>query len=104
MKIKELESLASEWIGDPDAPELFFVSSGRRGVVMIARDFEAAYRHWQDLPRNIETTLEGTHYGVICDTSPREDNSTRLRTYDEAHMFKAYRKQYRSDGTARRAA
>jgi hypothetical protein len=89
-QISELEKMAREMIGDGGAPNLFFVSQG--GVIItVSRSFEVAYSHWRGLPRDIETALEGRNYGVICSTSPIEDDSPKLRTYDDSE---GYRRMY----------
>jgi len=82
-RIESLENIARETVGDGKSPNLFFVSV-EGNIGMITQDFLAAYRYWRDLPRNIETALEDRKTGTICDTTPIEDGSAILRTYDDA--------------------
>jgi hypothetical protein len=89
MRIKKLEELASEVIGDGLSPNLYFVTEEGRGVILVSRDFDAAYDCWRFLPRSIETTLEDRKFGVICSTQPEEEGSKKLRTYDDSRMVKA---------------
>ena len=89
MKIKKLEDLAREMVGDGKSPHLYFVSIEHKGVVLVSRDFEPAYEYWKSLPRNIETMLEDRHVGVICSTEPQAEGSTRLVTYDDSRMVHA---------------
>lgn len=89
MRIKQLETLASNVIGDGKSPNLYFVSEFSKGVVMVSRDFDAAYSYWKSLPRTIETSLEDRKIGVICSTCPVADGAAKLVTYDDSQMVKA---------------
>lgn len=85
-KIKELEAIAREMVGDGQSPNLFFVS--RKGIIeMVTGDFQAAYKFWKNLPRDVETMLEDRKWGVIADTSPEEENSIKLVTWDDSKFF-----------------
>lgn len=85
-KIKEFESMATNLIGDGKTPDLFFVSE--QGVIItISRSFDTAYNEWKGLPRNIETALENRSYGVICSTSPDDENGNKLVTWDDSRQF-----------------
>lgn len=86
VKIRQLEELATEMVGDSGSPNLYFVTEEGRGVILVSRDFDAAYDCWRFLPRNIETTLEDRKIGVICSTELVSDNSNMLGTYDNSHM------------------
>lgn len=88
MKVKELEQLARDMVGDGKRPNLFFVSTLADGIVLISRSFETAYEFWRGLPRDTETALEDRQYGVICDTSPEEDGGNRLRTWNDSAGFR----------------
>jgi hypothetical protein len=87
-KIRQLEELASEVIGDNGSPNLYFVTEAGRGVILVSREFDVAYDHWRHMPRSIETSLEDRKIGTICSTTPYEDGSTTLVTYDDSHMVK----------------
>jgi hypothetical protein len=89
MKIRQLEKLACEVIGDGGSPNLYFVTESGRGVILVSRDFDAAYDCWRFLPRSIETTLEDRKIGVICSTEPEEDDSKKLVTRDDSRMVTA---------------
>ncbi len=93
MKIKELEKLASEMVGDGKLPHLFFVSTHEggkksRGVILITRSFELAYMVWSNLPRTFESSLEGRKFGTICSVEPEEDGSKKLIVIDDSRMFR----------------
>lgn len=95
MKIKELEKLASEMVGDGKSPHLFFVSAfegGRKssGVILITRNFELAHAVWRNLPRTHESTLEGRKYGTICSVEPKEEGSKKLIVVDNSADFRKY--------------
>jgi len=84
-KIESLELMAREMVGDGQSPNLYFVSL--EGVIItVTRDFRTAHAEWSSLPTNVETMLEDRKNGVICDTSPIEDGSPILRTYDDSHF------------------
>lgn len=85
-KIAEFEQMARDMVGDGLVPNLFFVSC--KGTIgMITGDFQAAYDYWKALPKTMETTLEDRQWGVIADTSPDEDNSKLLVTWDDSRAF-----------------
>jgi hypothetical protein len=89
-KIPEFEEMARHKVGDGAKPNLFFVSIN--GVILtVTREFEVAYDHWCSLPTDVETCLEDRRTGVICTTTPIEENSTRLVTYDDARWSGLYR-------------
>jgi hypothetical protein len=89
-KIKELETLATELVGDGKTPNMFFVS-GHDGVcILITPQFDIAYYQWESLPRDKERTLEDRKTGVICHTARHED-SGRMITTDDSIQF-GYRK------------
>jgi len=86
-KIRQLEELASEVIGDGGSPNLYFVTEAGRGVILVSRDFDVAYDHWRHMPRSIETSLEDRKIGTICSTQPVEDGSKELTTYDDSYYY-----------------
>lgn len=93
MRIKAIEELPRDMVGDGKRPNVFFVSTVKDGVILMARSFTTAYQVWKGLPRDIETMLEDRLTGVICDTSPIEDGSKQLRTYDD-HRMHGFREVY----------
>ena len=92
MRIEPMEAIAREMVGDGQIPNVFFVSEFSNvdgpGLVMVTRDFNAAYTFWQSLPRTCETSLEDRLVGVLCSTEPIEDGSKILRTIDDSRMLK----------------
>lgn len=87
-KIKALEKLASKMIGDGKYPHLFFVSQGAKGVILVSRSFQIAYKTWKSLDHKTEDMLEGRCWGIICDTCPNVDNPNRkLVTWDDSKTF-----------------
>lgn len=86
MKIKALEQYASEKIGDGKSPNLYFVSEGKLGVVLITRFFDVAYKYWFGLSRVKETSLEDRKFGVICSTE-RCKGPIRFETIDNSSLF-----------------
>jgi hypothetical protein len=85
-KPAELETLASSIIGDGKLPNVYFVTVAGK-VRYIATNFDEARELWRKLPRNIETALEDRLFGVIASTEPRDDEDTRLVTYDDSNTF-----------------
>jgi predicted glutamine amidotransferase len=87
MRIKELNKLATEMVGDGQSPNLFFVSINGN-ILMVTTDFPAAHALWSRLPRDVETMLEDRQNGVLASTEPVDDGSKVLRTYDDSnHML-----------------
>lgn len=87
MRIKELNVLATELIGDGKTPNLFFVSI-KGDIVLVTPEFDTAHEYWLYLPRTIETALEDRRNGMLAATEPEEDGSNVLRTYDNStHML-----------------
>jgi len=87
-KIKALEVLASDMVGDSKKPNLFFVSV--KGVIItITRSFEIAYQEWQTLSynNNQETSLEDRQTGTLATLQPKEDNSKQLEKIDDTHWM-----------------
>ena len=82
MKIKALDALATELVGDGKSPNLYFVSLAGT-VIMVSRDGNAAHRFWKSLGRNVETALEDRCVGLLASTEPIEEGSKQLRTYDD---------------------
>jgi len=88
--MRELESLARDFIGDGRVPNLFFVTN-RGLVVTVTRHFQTAYDHWQSLASRYpqaECALEDRKTGVIAAIEPESDESNaRLRPYDYTATF-----------------
>jgi len=87
-KIKALENLATDIVGDGKSPNVFFVST--QGVIfMVTTDFEMAYAAWQEVsdPPHVETALEDRQTGVIASVGPDEENGDRLTVQDDSGRF-----------------
>lgn len=79
MRIAQLDALARETIGDGKAPQLFFVSLKRFGVVTVTRSFDVAYEQWQNYARTMRSelpSLEDRLYGTIASVEITEDGGT----------------------------
>lgn len=88
-RIKALEILARDMVGDGKKPDLYFVTD--RGVVVaIETDLDAAAQRWRDLaarsPR-VESALEDRLTGVLASVAPEsEAPGARLIRIDEISM------------------
>jgi hypothetical protein len=86
-----LNSLATQYVGDGDKENLFFVSD-KDGVVTITTDFDVAYNHWRQLSHTYPDTqsmLEDRIYGTICCREPKDfDNDPNLVTIDNSRDFR----------------
>jgi hypothetical protein len=87
MKIKELNELARNIVGDGKTPNIFFVSNSDGHVLLISPHFPTAYKYWQELPHNAERTLEDRLWGTIASTEPISEGSKNLVTYDDSQSF-----------------
>ena len=92
-KIKQLQELATDMVGDGKTPNLFFVSE--QGVIItVTRDFEIAYEQWLSLASGysrVECALEDRRYGTICSVEPRTDdmgNNKQMITIDDSDSFR----------------
>jgi hypothetical protein len=89
-KVKQLNKLATEMVGDGGKTNVFFVSLAGN-IRMITTDFHEAYEYWKSfntiLYSNVETALEDRKWGTICDRSPNELNNGKLMTLDESEKF-----------------
>ena len=86
MQIKQLNTLATEMVGDGQSPNLFFVSI-KGNIMLVTPEFDTAYDYWRFMPRDVETALEDRQNGVLASTEPVEDESNRLVTYDDARRM-----------------
>lgn len=89
-KIKALEELARNMVGDGESPNLFFVSDCG-AIITITRDFQVAYSEWKKLafrsPR-LPCMLEDRKTGVICDVDKDEySKDGRLILRDDSYHF-----------------
>lgn len=89
MKIRQLEVLASQMVGDGKKPNLFFVSTEKNGIVFISRYFPSAYEMWKQVSIGNcqETTLEDRQNGVLCSVEPEEEGSKKLIRHDDSNML-----------------
>jgi hypothetical protein len=78
VKIKQLNQLATEMVGDGKKQNVFFVTA-KANVVLIAIHFETAYQYWRSLANaRQESALEDRQTGVICSAGmePQYDSKT----------------------------
>jgi len=78
MKVKALNQLATEMVGDGKKQNVFFVTK-EGNVVLIALDFNLAYHTWQGLAfSHIESALEDRATGIIASAGmePQYDEKT----------------------------
>ena len=89
-KIKELQELPVNMVGDGKSPNVFFVSE--QGVITtVTRDFLVAYEAWKTLSYMTplrECMLEDRKIGVIASVEPIEDGSDKLVTRDDVYTFR----------------
>lgn len=65
-RIKQLDALATEMVGDGKKPNVFFVTQGGK-VTTITRHFEVAHREWLKFAmQRVESMLEDRQTGVIA--------------------------------------
>ncbi len=89
--IKELQALATEMVGDSNAPDLFFVTD--QGVVVtVTRCFETAYADYHRLAWRwplVECALENRTIGCLASVEPESDEQgARLIRIDDTDMLK----------------
>ncbi len=66
MRVKRLNELASEMVGDGKKQNTFFVTM-KGNVVMIALDFSQAHNYWRSIANTrVESALEDRQTGVIA--------------------------------------
>ena len=66
MKVKLLNELASEMVGDGKKPNVFFVTE-KGDVITVTQSFEKAYSEWRILAQNhIESALEDRQTGILA--------------------------------------
>jgi hypothetical protein len=88
-RLEFLEKLARDLVGDGKEPNLFFVSSNGN-IILISRDFEAAYRKYREhaRTRDHETALEDRKTGVIASVEPVSDEpDAKLIEHDDSRRF-----------------
>ena len=90
-RIKQLEELASNLIGDGKSPNLFFVTH-QGNVILISRDFDIAYKEWKSVtsssPCTEETSLEDRKTGVLASREPEEEGSRKLVVVDDTDLLR----------------
>lgn len=86
MKVKEMNDMPVNMVGDGQKPNVFFVSTTKLGVVLITRYFDIAYNAWRELSRYHHSMLEDRSYGVIAWRGFDEDGVTEVRVND-ARVF-----------------
>lgn len=85
-KIRELEELATNTVGDGKSPNLFFVSQ-EGAIITVTRSFATAYNEWKALNPRIVSALEDRLWGVICITDHDEENGNALYRRDDSRLF-----------------
>lgn len=102
-KIKELDKLATEMVGDGQKPNVFFVTLKGK-VTTVTRHFEVAHREWRKFAmQRMESALEDRQTGTIASagvepTYHENDNGTIVegpavwQVHDDSIMFKFIRK------------
>lgn len=87
-RVKELETLATEMVGDGKKPNLFFVSE-QGNILLVTRIFQAAYDLWYrvSLRVDVECALEDRLTGVIASVEPSEDDPKKLMLLDMSRQF-----------------
>lgn len=85
-KIKQLEELARDTVGDGTAPDLYFVTD-RGTVVTVTRSLVLAYRHFRELARRdfprLACALENRTYGVLASLDTDEERGPGLYLIDD---------------------
>ena len=88
MKIKSLNELATEIVGDGKSPNLFFVTL-KGNTITVTTDFNLAYRQWRRLAmehgKSGEACLEDRKWGEICGWALTDDN--RVVRVDDSFQF-----------------
>lgn len=99
-KIKELDALATEMVGDGQKPNVFFVTNKGK-VTTITRHFETAHREWiKFATQRVESMLEDRQTGVIAsagiepvfDHDGNDTGREAWRTLDDSTHFGFTRK------------
>lgn len=88
---ERLSALASEFIGDGNACNVFFVTDAA-DVVTVTYDYHTARDHYRALARRRplqECALEDRLYGVIASVSPIEEGSSTLRYENAPEEYRA---------------
>lgn len=88
-RLKFLEDLAREMVGDGKNPNLFFVSS-EGNIILISRDFDVAYLKWKwhAERRDHECALEDRKTGTIASVEPESDEpGAKLIRLDDSKSF-----------------
>ncbi len=82
--IMNLDSIATELIGDGGRPNLYFVIVGDR-VRTVTTNGKLAYREWKRYAeRNKECLLEDRRHGTLCSVEPESDEpGAKLTTIDD---------------------
>ena len=99
-KIKELDKLATEMVGDGKKPNVFFVTQKGK-VTTITRHFEVAHREWRNFAtQRTESALEDRLTGTIAsagvepvfDNDGNDTGREAWRVYDDSTHFGFTRK------------
>lgn len=97
MKIKELQDMARNMVGDGKSPALYFVTTKNQGTILVTRNFRSAYDLWRRLAsteKNNWPCLEDRKQGTICSCEPEnDDGSGKVTTFEDAAE---YRRHYRN--------
>lgn len=72
----ELNKMAIKHVGDGQKPNLFFVTCSGN-TILITSESDIAYKTWQKLPHNEETTLEDRLNGVVASCEKEHDDNDK---------------------------
>lgn len=88
MKVKKLNDLATEMVGDGKKKNVFFVTV-KGDVVLIAVDFAQAYGYWRSLANTrVQCMLEDRQTGVLADAGYlNEEQPHRWEVHDDTRAF-----------------
>lgn len=98
-RVKELDKLATEMVGDGNKPNVFFVTHKGK-VTTITRHFEVAHREWRKFAmQRMESALEDRLTGTIASAGVEEtfdhdgiSQGRAWRVFDDSILFKFMRK------------
>lgn len=87
-RLKILNDLPVNMVGDGESPNVFFVSL-EGNVVLISLDFDVSYLFWKHISNKLahETSLEDRQHGTLASVEPIEDGSDKLVRIDNTDML-----------------
>lgn len=87
-RLKILNDLPVEMVGDGGSPNVFFVSL-EGNVLLVSLDFNVAYHFWRLISskKDRETSLEDRQHGTMASVEPLEEGSDKLIRIDHTDML-----------------